>query len=176
MPNMPTPKNTNGGDTPRAGAKRVQPLLPRCGTHRPHLCSSFELKLNERLYSSLQLSLPQPLAADSNSTLSWASACEVLAVIEPSRMLLHAELYYSALGAHICLFHCLSLYYYVLLHYHLLAVHNVHTLSQVLQVTAHAHALQVVDSLLGSGSSSGIVDARHSTLNVHTESHGSSTL
>lgn len=25
MPNMPTPKNTNGGDTPRAGAKRVQP-------------------------------------------------------------------------------------------------------------------------------------------------------
>ena len=25
MPIMPTPKNTNGGDTPRAGAKRVQP-------------------------------------------------------------------------------------------------------------------------------------------------------
>lgn len=25
MPIMPTPKNTNGGDTSRAGAKRVQP-------------------------------------------------------------------------------------------------------------------------------------------------------
>ena len=25
LPIMPTPKNTNGGDTPRAGAKRVQP-------------------------------------------------------------------------------------------------------------------------------------------------------
>lgn len=25
MPIMPTPKNTNGGDTPRAGAKRAQP-------------------------------------------------------------------------------------------------------------------------------------------------------
>lgn len=25
MPIMPTPANTNGGDTPRAGAKRVQP-------------------------------------------------------------------------------------------------------------------------------------------------------
>ena len=164
------------GATPLApGQREHNPLLPRCGTHRPHLCSSFELKLNERLYSSLQLSLPQPLAADSNSTLSLASAFEVLAVIEPSRMCcFHAELYYSALGAHICLFHCLSLSYYVLLHYHLLAVHNVHTLCQVLQVTAHAHTLQVVDSLLGSGSSSGIVDACHSTLNVHTESHGSS--
>lgn len=166
------------GATPLApGQRECNPLLPRCGTHRPHLCSSFELKPDERLYSSLQLSLPQPLAADSNSTSSWASAFEVLAVIEPSRMCCSMQsLYYCALGAHICLFHCLSLYYYVLLHYHLLAVHNVHTLSQVLQVTAHAHALQVVDSLLGCGSSSGIVDARYSTLNVHTESHGSSTL
>lgn len=25
MPNMRTPQNTNGGDTPRAGAKRAQP-------------------------------------------------------------------------------------------------------------------------------------------------------
>lgn len=164
-----------GATPPAPGQRECNPLLPRCGTHRPHLCSSFELKPDERLYSSLQLSLPQPLAADSNSTSSWASACEVLAVTVKN-VLLHAELYYCALGAHICLFHCLSLYYYVLLHYHLLAVHNVHTLCQVLQVTAHAHALQVVDSLLGSGSSSGIVDARHSTLNVHTESHGSSTL
>lgn len=74
MPNMPImpppPKNTNGGDTPAPGQRECNPLLPRCGTHRPHLCSSFELKLNERLYSSLQLSLPQPLAADSNSTPS----------------------------------------------------------------------------------------------------------
>lgn len=77
------------GATPLApGQRECNPLLPRCGTHRPHLCSSFELKPDERLYSSLQLSLPQPLAADSNSTpsLASASACEVLAVIEPSRM------------------------------------------------------------------------------------------
>lgn len=69
MPNMPTPQKTPMGATPPApGQREHNPLLPRCGTHRPHLCSSFELKLNERLYSSLQLSLPQPLAADSNST------------------------------------------------------------------------------------------------------------
>ena len=65
MPNMPPQKNTNGGDTPAPGQREHNPLLPRCGTHRPHLCSSFELKPDERLYSSLQLSLPQPLAADS---------------------------------------------------------------------------------------------------------------
>lgn len=167
------------GATPLApGQRECNPLLPRCGTHRPHSCSSFELKPDERLYSSLQLSLPQPLAADSNSTLSWPSACEVLAVSNrqecaaPCRAVLQCPrgAYMSfSLSVFILLKH-------VLLHYHLLAVHNVHTLSQVLQVTAHAHALQVVDSLLGSGSSSGIVDARHSTLNVHTESHGSSTL
>lgn len=87
MPNMPTPQKTPMGATPLApGQRECNPLLPRCGTHRPHLCSSFELKPDERLYSSLQLSLPQPLAADSNYTLSWASAFEVLAVIEPSRM------------------------------------------------------------------------------------------
>lgn len=87
MPNMPTPKKHQWGRHPLApGQREHNPLLPRCGTHRPHLCSSFELKPDERLYSSLQLSLPQPLAADSNSTPSWASAsaCEVLAVIEPS--------------------------------------------------------------------------------------------
>lgn len=87
MPIMPHPPKTPMGATPLApGQRECNPLLPRCGTHRPHLCSSFKLKPDERLYSSLQLSLPQPLAADSNSTLSWASACEVLAVIEPSRM------------------------------------------------------------------------------------------
>ena len=86
MPNMPImpPQKTPLGATPPApGQREYNPLLPRCGTHRPHkclryvpalcasvLCSSFELKPDERLYSSLQLSLPQPLAADSNSTLS----------------------------------------------------------------------------------------------------------
>lgn len=80
MPIMPTPpKKTPMGATPPAPEQReCNPLLPRCGTHRPHLCLSFELKPNERLYSSLQLSLPQPLAADSNSTSSWASAVLVL--------------------------------------------------------------------------------------------------
>lgn len=89
MPNMPTPQTHQWGRHPLApGQRECNPLLPRCGTHRPHSCSSFELKPDERLYSSLQLSLPQPLAADSNSTPSWASASafEVLAVIEPSRM------------------------------------------------------------------------------------------
>lgn len=81
-PLCPTPQKTPMGATPLApGQRECNPLLPRCGTHRPHLCSSFELKPDERLYSSLQLSLPQPLAADSNSTSSWASASafEVLA-------------------------------------------------------------------------------------------------
>lgn len=82
----PTPQTPMGATPLAPGQRECNPLLPRCGTHRPHLCSSFELKPDERLYSSLQLSLPQPLAADSNSTLSWASAFEVLAVIEPSRM------------------------------------------------------------------------------------------
>lgn len=86
MPIMPTPQTPMGATPLAPGQRECNPLLPRCGTHRPHLCSSFELKPDERLYSSLQLSLPQPLAADSNSTLSWASAFEVLAVIEPSRM------------------------------------------------------------------------------------------
>lgn len=70
MPNMPTPQKHQWGRHPPRRGREHNPLLPRCGTHRPHLCSSFKLKLNERLYSSLQLSLPQPLAADSNSTLS----------------------------------------------------------------------------------------------------------
>lgn len=82
MPNMPImpiayyaqyahPQKTPLGATPLApGRREHNPLLPRCGTHRPHLCSSFKLKPDECLYSSLQLSLPQPLAADSNSTLS----------------------------------------------------------------------------------------------------------
>lgn len=85
-PLCPPPKTPMGATPPAPGQRECNPLLPRCGTHRPHSCLSFELKLDERLYSSLQLSLPQPLAADSNSTLSLASACEVLAVIEPSRM------------------------------------------------------------------------------------------
>ena len=74
MPNMPTPKNTNGGDTPRAGAESTTPFYPDAGRIAPTsasvMCQRFELKPDERLYSSLQLSLPQPLAADSNSTLS----------------------------------------------------------------------------------------------------------
>lgn len=102
MPNMPIayyaqyahyahpPQKTPMGATPLApGQRECNPLLPRCGTHRPHSCLSFMLeffKPDERLYSSLQLSLPQPLAADSNSTSFWVSAVEVLAVIEPSRM------------------------------------------------------------------------------------------
>lgn len=60
----PTPKHTNGGDTPRARAKKVQPPIT------PMRDASPPFMLDERLYSSLQLSLPQPLAADSNSTLS----------------------------------------------------------------------------------------------------------
>lgn len=64
MPNMPIahyayyaqyahpPKNTNGGDTPRAGAKRVQPPFT------PMRDASPPFMLDERLYSSLQLSLP----------------------------------------------------------------------------------------------------------------------
>lgn len=64
MPNMPPPKNTNGGDTPRAEAKRVQPPFT------PMRDASPPFMPDERLYSSLQLSLPQPLAADSNSTPS----------------------------------------------------------------------------------------------------------
>ena len=88
---------------PRQGKESTTPFYPDAGRIAPTsasvlcqrylpalsasvLCSSFELKPDERLYSSLQLSLPQPLAADSNSTPSWASAFEVLAVIEPSRM------------------------------------------------------------------------------------------
>lgn len=62
MPIMPTPQNANGGDTPRAGAKRVQPSFT------PMRDASPPFMLDERLYSLLQLSLPQPLAADSNST------------------------------------------------------------------------------------------------------------
>ena len=60
----PQPANTNGGDTPRAGAKRVQPPFT------PMRDASPPFMLDERLYSSLQLSLPQPLAADSNTTSS----------------------------------------------------------------------------------------------------------
>lgn len=64
MPIMPTPQNTNGGDTSRARAKRVQPPFT------PMRDASPPFMPDERLYSSLQLSLPQPLAADSNSTSS----------------------------------------------------------------------------------------------------------
>lgn len=68
MPNMPImpppPKNTNGDDTPRAGAKRAQPPFT------PMRDASPPFMLDERPYSSLQLSLPQPLAADSNTTSS----------------------------------------------------------------------------------------------------------
>lgn len=76
MPNMPpTPqKHQWGRHPPRRGKESTTPFYPDAGRIAPTsasvLCSSFELKLNERLYSSLQLSLPQPLAADSNSTLS----------------------------------------------------------------------------------------------------------
>lgn len=54
MPNMPImpppPKNTNGGDPPAPGQRECNPLLPRCGTHRPHSCLSFELKPNVMCY------------------------------------------------------------------------------------------------------------------------------
>ena len=65
MPIMPTPQTPMGATPLAPGQRECNPLLPRCGTHRPHSCLSFELKPDERLYSSLQLSLPQPLAADS---------------------------------------------------------------------------------------------------------------
>lgn len=104
MPIMPPQKHQWGRHPLAPGQREHNPLLPRCGTHRPHLCSSFELKPDERLYSSLQLSLPQPLAADSNSTSSWASAFEVLAVIEPSRMCCSMQSYITVPSGRIYVF------------------------------------------------------------------------
>ena len=60
MPNMPTPANTNGGDTPAPEQRECNPLLPRCGTHRPHLCSSFELKPDERFTPRSSFRCPSP--------------------------------------------------------------------------------------------------------------------
>ena len=122
MPNMPiayyaqyayyapTPKTPMGATPLAPGQRECNPLLPRCGTHRPHLCLSFELKPDERLYSSLQLSLPQPLAADSNSTPSLASAFEVLAVIEPSRMCCSMQSYITVPSGRIYVFFIVCLY------------------------------------------------------------------
>lgn len=75
MPNMPTPKKHQWGRHPsRRGKESATPFYPDAGRIAPTsasvMCQRFELKPDERLYSSLQLSLPQPLAADSNSTPS----------------------------------------------------------------------------------------------------------
>ena len=105
MPIMPTPKKTPMGATPpRAGAKRAQPPFT------PMRDASPPFMLDERLYSSLQLSLPQPLAADSNSTPSWASAFEVLAVIEPSRRCCSMQSCITVPSGHIYVFFIVFLY------------------------------------------------------------------
>lgn len=61
MPNMPTPpKNTNGGDTPRAGAKRVQPFYPDAGRIAPIYARVLSLSLMSAFTPRSSFRCPSP--------------------------------------------------------------------------------------------------------------------